>query len=109
MTSEEVKDMCKRMALYFDEDHPDHISEEKIGELYLPFMEYFLVDRPVNADGRRYIDIKKLTIRIYSDVEAAEEEQTVQAVLEEEDLRWKRSSEYLEGLGLWVIIYKLEV
>lgn len=109
MTSAEVKGMCRRMKICFDEDHPDHISEEKIRELYPPFMEYFLVDKPVNADGKRYIDIKELTIRIYSDLEVAEEEQTVQTVLEEEELRWKRSCEYLEGLGLWAIIYRLEV
>ena len=109
MTSAEVRNMCKRMEIYFDEDHPDHISEEKIKDLYPPFMEYFLVDRPVNADGRRYIDIKELTIRIYADTESAEEEQKVQEVLEAEDLRWKRSGEYLDELGLWAIIYRLEV
>ncbi|HBA62591.1 MAG TPA: hypothetical protein DCZ20_01910, partial [Lachnospiraceae bacterium] len=81
MTSHEVKDMCRKMGLYFDEDHPDHISEEKIRELYTPFLEYFLVERPINADGKRYIDIKELTIRVYSDVETAAEEQKIQEVL----------------------------
>ena len=68
-----------------------------------------MTDKPVYADGKRYLDIKELTIRIYSDTEVSEAEETVQEVLEAEDLRWKRSCEYIEELLLWAIIYKLEV
>ena len=72
-------------------------------------MEYILTDKPIHADGKRYIDIKEMEIRIYSDTEVSEAEENVQRVLEEEDLRWKRSSEYIDELLLWAIIYKLEV
>lgn len=109
MTNEEVKMMCKRMDIVFDEDHPDHITANKLKTLCPPFMEYFLVDNPVHADGKRYIDIKDLTIRIYSDIETSEAESKVKQVLEEEDLRWHRSSEYVEELMLWAIEYKMEV
>lgn len=109
MTSNEVKEMCRRMGVTFDEDHPDHITVGKLKALSPPFMEYILIDKPVHADGRRYLDIKQLEIRIYSDTEVSEAEETVQKVLEEEDLRWKRSSEYIDELLLWAIIYKLEV
>lgn len=78
MTNQEVKEMCKRMGIVFDEDHPDHITEDKLRTLLPPFMEYTLVDNPVFADGKRYIDIKNLTIRIYSDTETAEVEENVQ-------------------------------
>ncbi len=109
MTSSEVKDMCKRMGILFDEAHPDHITVSKLKSLSPPFMEYYLTDKPVNADGIRYLDIKALTIRIYSDTEVAEAEKDVQKVLEMEDLRWKRSCEYIEELFLWAIIYRTEV
>ncbi len=109
MTKEEVKKMCKRMKIIFDEEHPDHITESKLKTISSPFMEYILTDKPVYADGERYLDIKELTIRIYSDTEVSEAEEDVQKVLEEEDLRWKRSSEYIDELLLWAIIYKLEV
>lgn len=109
MTSAEVKEMCKRMNVPFDEDHPDHITADKLQSLSPPFMEYILTDHPVYADGVRYIDIKDLTIRIYSDTEVSETEEMVQSVLEEEDLRWKRSVEYIEELLLFAIIYKMEV
>lgn len=109
MTSDEVKDMCRRMGLIFDEEHPDHITSSKLKSLSPPFMEYILIDKPVNADGIRYLDIKELTIRIYSDTEVAEIEKNVREVLEMEDLRWKRSYEYIEELFLWAIIYKMDV
>lgn len=109
MTKEEVKKLCKRMKIMFDEEHPDHITASKMNSLSPPFMEYILTDKPVYADGKRYLDIKELTIRIYSDTEVSEAEDTVQEVLEAEDLRWKRSCEYIEELLLWAIIYKLEV
>lgn len=109
MTKEEVKKLCKRMKIIFDEEHPDHISANKLKALSPPFMEYILTDKPVYADGKRYLDIKELTIRIYSDTEVSEAEEAVQEVLESEELRWKRSCEYIEELLLWAIIYKLEV
>lgn len=109
MTNNEVKEMCNRMGVVFDEDHPDHITASKLKTLSPPFMEYILIDNPVYADGKRYLDIKKLEIRIYSDTEVSEAETNVQRVLEEEDLRWKHSSEYIDELLLWAIIYKLEV
>ncbi|MDY2752696.1 MAG: hypothetical protein SOV22_03725 [Blautia obeum] len=109
MTREEVKTMCRKMEIPFDEDHPDHITEEKLQSLAPPFMEYFLVDHPIHADGIRYLDIKDLTIRVYSDTEVSEAEENIQDVLESEELRWSRSSEYIEELLLWAIIYKTEV
>ena len=109
MTETEVREMCKRMRVFFDEDHPDHITATKLKALAPPFMEYFLTDHPIYADGKRYIDIKDLTIRIYSDTEVSEAETSVQEVLEAEDLRWKRSSEFIEELSLWAIQYTMEV
>ena len=61
------------------------------------------------ADGKRYIDIKELTIRVYSDTEVSEVEEDIQRVLENEELRWRRSCEYIEELLLWAILYKMEV
>lgn len=109
MTSEEVKQMCKKMGIKFDENHPDHITTEKMQSLSPPFMEYTLIDHPVIADGVNYLDIKDLTIRIYSDTEISEAEEKVQEVLIQVDIRWKRSSEYVEELQMWEIIYKMEV
>lgn len=109
MTSTEVKEMCAKMGVTFDEEHPDHITASKLQSLAPPFMEYILTDKPVYADGKRYLDIKELSIRVYSDIEVSEVEKNIQNVLELEDLRWKRSCEYIEELMLWAIIYKLEV
>lgn len=109
MTSEEAKSMCREMGVMFDENHPDHITADKLQNITPPFMEYILTDHPIYADGERYIEIKDLTLRIYSDTEVSEAEEAVQNVLEEKELRWKRSVEYIEELQLFAIIYKTEV
>ena len=49
MTSEEVKAMCKKMGITFDENHPDHISVEKLKTISPPFMEYDLTDHAIYA------------------------------------------------------------
>ena len=109
MTSEEVKSMCREMGVMFDENHPDHITADKMQNITPPFMEYVLTDHPIYADGERYIEIKDLTLRIYSDTEVSEAEEAVQIVLAGKDIRWQRSAEYIEELLLFAIIYKMEV
>lgn len=109
MTFEEVKSMCREMGVMFDENHPDHITADKLQNIVPPFMEYVLTDHPIYADGERYIEIKDLTLRIYSDTEASEAEEAVQSVLAGKDIRWQRSTEYIEELLLFAIIYKMEV
>lgn len=109
MTAEEVKEMCREMGIFFDEDHPDHITASKIKTLAPPFMEYFLVEKPVYADGIRYIDINELNIWIYSDTEVSEKESLVMEALEKNELRWKRTSKYIDDLAMWAITYQMEV
>lgn len=109
MTDEEVKAMCRGMGIPFDEDHPDHITAGKQKSLSPPFMEYTLTDKPVYADGKRYLDIKELAVRVYSDTEVSEAEGRVQEVLEGDGLRWKRSYEYIDEIALWAITYRLQV
>lgn len=109
MTREEVRIMCRRMEIPFDEDHPDHISTANLQNIEPPFMEYVLTDKPVYADGVRYLDIKELEIIIYSDTETCEAEDRVKEVLDAEELRWKVSREFVEESLMWSIIYRMEV
>ena len=51
MTSAEVKEMCTKMGVTFDADHPDHITAGKLQSLAPPFMEYILTDMQVYAHG----------------------------------------------------------
>ena len=110
MTREEVRTMCRRMGLYFDEKHPDHISREKLKRLAPPFMEYTLEPVPVYADGASdYLDIQQLTIWIYSDTEECTAEPGVRAVLDAEELRYIRGATYMEELRMWAISYSMQV
>lgn len=109
MTAAEVKAMCRRMEIPFDEEHPDHISADNLQEIEPPFMEYVLTDKPVYADGKRYLDIKELEIILYSDTETCEAEDRITEILDAEELRWKVSREFIEESLMWSIIYRMEV
>lgn len=110
MTKAEVKTMCSQMGLYFDPKHPDHISVKKLNSLAPPFMEYTLEQVPVYADGLSdYLDIKKLTLWIYSDTEECTEEETVRSVLDAAELRYIREPKYMEELQMWAISYSMQV
>lgn len=109
MDKAEVKSMIEEMGVAFDADHPDHITLSKLNSLAPPFLEYVLLDHPINADGVRYIELFDLTIRIYSDTEVAECEDSVKSVLESHDLRWSRSYEYIEEISMWCIRYTMTV
>jgi len=109
MTREAVKDMIRRMNISFDEEHPDHISGENLQDIEPPFLEYILRDKPVFADGSRYLDIKELEVILWSDTETCEEEGNIKEILMAEDLRWKVSREFVEEVLMWSISYIMEV
>lgn len=109
MTRTEVKEMVARMDIPFDEVHPDHITASRFASIEPPFLEYTLSDASVFADGRRYLDIKRLAINLWSDTEECPEEADVESVLESEDLRWRVNREFIEEPQLWLITYNLEV
>lgn len=109
MNRNEVKEMCRRMNVLFDQDHPDHISEETLLSNPPPFMQYTLTETPVIADGVMYIDIKRLVITLFSDTEESSAEGSIERVLREEELRWRKSREFIEEYLMWNIIYTLEV
>ncbi len=109
MDRQEVKEMVMQMGVTFDDTHPDHIDISNIEQLTPPFLEYTLTDAPVYADGIRYLDIKRLVITLYSDDEESEAEAMIEAVLTDEDLRWRKNREFIEDILMWNITYTLEV
>ena len=110
MTKSEVKEMCYGMGIYFDEKHPDHISTQKLKSIAPPIMEYTLEPVPVYADGMSdYLDIQQLTLWIYSDTEESTAESQIRAVLDAAELRYKRSTTYMEELQMWAITYRMQV
>lgn len=109
MTREEITTMVGTMGLYYDSDHPDHISTDAINSIAPPFMEFDAVEHPIFADGESYIDdIFDVTLRIYSETQSITEESTVTSVLSGEDLRWRRSVEFNDYMQLFEISYKFQ-
>lgn len=108
MTREEIIEMAGTMGIYFDADHPDHISEDSVNTILPPFMELDIVEHPIYADGNIYIMIYDVTIRIYSEAQAAVQEGGVTSALEDADIRWKRSVSFNEYMDLFEISYKFQ-
>lgn len=109
MTRNEVMEMMAETGVTFDEAHSDHINAEKFLNLMPPFMEWVLEDASVAADSVRYLDIKRLRINLYSDTEETEAEGDIEQILDREELRWRKTKEFIEELLMWNITYTLEV
>lgn len=109
MTRAEITTMISSMGLYFDTDHPDHISEDAINAIAPPFLEFDVVEHTIIADGENYItDIYDVTLRIYSEAISVSEESTITSVLSGEELRWKRDCKYNDYMQLFEISYKFQ-
>ena len=57
MTRNEIREKIEGFGIYFDPDHPDHISRDKIDTLEPPFLEWGTQKRSIRADGIDYIII----------------------------------------------------
>lgn len=67
MTMDDIRVALSRTGLYYDFEHPDHISADKIESLVPPFMEWGLEDIRIRADGLDYIRYDRLIVRVYTD------------------------------------------
>lgn len=67
MTRDEIRVALNQTGLYYDVDHPDHISGDKIANLAPPFMEWGTEDVRIRADGIDYISYYQLIVRVYTD------------------------------------------
>lgn len=109
MAREDIISMIDTMGLYYDTDHPDHISEDAINSIAPPFLEADIIQHVIPADGENYIDdIFDVTLRIYSEATSVSEESTVTSVLSEEDLRWRRDCKFNDYMQLFEISYKFQ-
>ena len=109
MTRLEIIGMMRETGVPFDEKHPDHINADKFLELEPPFMEYAIEELPIHADGSRYLTISQMRINLYSDTEETLSEESIEHVLEHNDLRWRKQKEFIEEILMWNITYTLEV
>ena len=55
MTRNEIREKIEGFGIYFDPDHPDHISRDKIDTLEPPFIEWGTQKRSLRADGIDYV------------------------------------------------------
>lgn len=114
MTRDEIREKIEGFGIYFDVDHPDHISREKISTLATPFMEWGTQRVTIRADGVDYAEWQRLTVYLYSDTNEDTEVCTgdgrpFETALAEAFDRFVARKNYDDELGLYYTEYTMEV
>lgn len=114
MTRDEIRAKIEGLGIYFDPDHPDHISREKISTLEPPFMEWGTQRRSLRADGTDYALWERLIIYLYDDTNEDTETLTGDGRRFEDALtaafdRYRAEKKYDDELGLYYTEYTMEV
>ena len=107
MTRQEIQDALDCAGIYYDPDHPDHISADKLDTLPPPFMEWGTEDIRIRADGLDYLQYKRLTVFVYTDVD--EDIDSVEMALQEIAGSFKKEKIYNDSLRLYEVRYTTEV
>lgn len=114
MTRSDIAVELDKLGIYYDPDHPDHISREKLDTLEPPFMEWGTQEDYIRADGINYLTSRRLIVRIYSDTNEDVEittpsGRTVDEVLGESFDRFTKQQYYNDDLSLYETNYNTEV
>jgi len=114
MTRNEIREKIEGFGIYFDPDHPDHISRDKIETLEPPFLEWGTQKRSLRADGIDYVLWERLSIYLYTDTNEDVETHTADGRRFEDALaeafdRFNATKNYDDELGLYFTEYTMEV
>lgn len=114
MTREEIRAVIEGFGIYFDPEHPDHISREKIESLETPFIEWGTQRRTIRADGKDYAAWEHLTVLLYTDENEDVQVNTRDGTPFEEALegafdRFRAKKSYDDEIGLYITEYTMEV
>ena len=69
MVNEKLKAAIDSTSIYYDQDHPEYVEDEKALNLALPFVEWECEERDWYADGVVYLSWARAEIRLYTDTE----------------------------------------
>ena len=113
MTRDEIRTEIDKLGLYYDPDHPDHISKEIIATLPPPFLEWGTQENYIRADGIDYIISLNLIVRVYTDTNEDTpilvDGRTADDVLRESFERFVKKQYYDDELSLYETEYTMEV
>ena len=99
MTREALETLMSGTEIYYDPDHPDHIERSKIDSLPPPFLEFSVEEVPFSADDVIYYSFVRITIRLYSDLDVDEAEESIRTALS--GYFFATNKVYDNDLGLW--------
>lgn len=112
MERTELIELMKTVGIYFDEDHPDHITVEKLedGELTPPFMEFDVFEDGIRADGITYLRYTRVNVRKYDDSDDGTTHAMFREAMDAACVSYQMTNhEYDDVLGLWVTKYTFTV
>ncbi|MBQ9328941.1 MAG: hypothetical protein IJ225_10495 [Solobacterium sp.] len=112
MGRDEIIELMKTAGLFFDEDHPDHITVEKLekGIIEPPFMEFDILEQNLRADGMTYLRYTVVNVRKYDDIDDGVTHARFRDAMDEAMISYRMTAhEYDDVLGLWVTRYTFTV
>lgn len=112
MDREEIIELMKTVGIYFDEDHPDHITVEKLenGTIEPPFMEFDILEEDIRADGATYLRYTRVNVRKYDDSDDGSTHIMFRQAMDDACISYRMTAhEYDDVLGLWCTKYTFTV
>lgn len=108
MERTELIDLMGTVGVPFDEDHPDHITVEKLvdGTIEPPFMEFDVLEENRRADGRTYLRYIRVNVRVFDDCDDGNTHALFRDAMDAACISYRMTGhEYDDVLGLWVTKY----
>lgn len=108
MKRTELIALMETVGIPFDEEHPDHITVEKLedGTVEPPFMEFDVLEENIRADGRIYVRYTRVNVRIFDDCDDGTTYALFHEAMDAVCISYRMTGhEYDDVLGLWVTKY----
>jgi hypothetical protein len=112
MNNDEIITLMRATGIFFDEEHPDHITVEKLndGTITPPFLEYDVLEESVRADGMPYLRYNRVNVRKYDDIDDGTTHTMFREAMDAQEIAYRMTAhEYDDELGLWVTKYTFTI
>lgn len=108
----EIIELMRSVGLYFDEDHPDHVTVEKLenGTIEPPFLEFDILEEAIRADGKVYERYNRVNVRKFDDTDDGETNRMFRTAMDTAEVSYRMTGHsFDENLGLWATTYTFTV
>lgn len=103
MTKEQIEEILNQIGLEYRYHHFE--EDEAVPP---PFICWLIPDsNNFAADGKVYFQSDRVYIELYTDLKDFELEKKVETVLDQKEIFWEKSEEYIESEKMYEVLYEL--